>query len=226
MSSATRLPPHTRLRRYALPNTVRDRALGALGGYLLTYLLDSADFRTWTWTGSKTDLAYHAGIGRKSVDTALKKLELARLVTIVKPFKQYGEGVIRVDCYADLVVTSKKLSDLTNLREVPPRAERPAASSIAPPIASSIAPNGTSISTPTRDSFPKRATEEKVSRDQRVERPSDQLLEELEQGENDATPKTDGSTLPVDGSMLCPDCGGWLGRPPIPDSVEFCGCNF
>ncbi len=93
-----------RIDRLAFPDIVRDHLLSAPEQCLLLHLVLLADWRSWEWRGTQTDLAQLAGVGRNTAARALARLVDLGLIRVSAPFARGGEGAVRVDAYDRLVV--------------------------------------------------------------------------------------------------------------------------
>jgi hypothetical protein len=202
----TRQAPHTRFRRHAFSDIGRRHHLTGSDRYVLYELADRADFLSWSWQGSASEMAESTGLDRNSIAAAVARLAKAKLVTIVEPFRQWGKAVIKVDCYDELVVDAKQ----------------PAASIAGPPaidnagrIAGRIA--GTPATAPDLNSIFAEASNgatEKAVGGAQVER-KDARGELRLNGSARASSfanERDGPVRQVGGEAVpftCPDCGGW-----------------
>ena len=100
--------PHTRFRRHALSNIARCHLLKPAERVGLFELTERADYLSWTWQGSASELARDAGLDREMISVAVTKLERAGLVSILEPFRRFHKALIRIDCYGDLVADAKE----------------------------------------------------------------------------------------------------------------------
>jgi len=102
----SRQPPHTRFRSHALANLSRLHLLSTGERAVLSELTERADHLSLCWTGSASQLGQDAGLDRRMIADAVKKLDEVGLVSIIVPFRHWHDGTIRVDCYAELVWTN------------------------------------------------------------------------------------------------------------------------
>jgi hypothetical protein len=91
------------MRRHALSEVRRRYCLSLSELFVLWCLLDEADYETWLFTGSVTDLRDVLGMGRDTISLAIGRLEGLGLVTEIRPFKKL-EGILYVDCFDEIAV--------------------------------------------------------------------------------------------------------------------------
>jgi DNA-binding transcriptional ArsR family regulator len=91
------------MRRHALSEVKRRYSLSLSELFVLWCLLDEADYETWLYTGSVTDLRDALGMGRDTISLAVGRLKGLGLVTEVRPFKK-REGILYVDCFDEIAV--------------------------------------------------------------------------------------------------------------------------
>lgn len=151
-------PPHLRLRHYALSDLGRDHRLNPTDRYVLLELAQRADWRSWTWRGSLTDLAVLSGLTRRTISNAVTRLASKKVITIVEPFRQWGQGVVFIECYGKLDVAAPEPKPYR--ADLADRYHADLANTIAPPIAPPIAPTWPPLSDVTRENAHNSATRE------------------------------------------------------------------
>ena len=223
MSRLQGVEPQTRFRRYALSNIARRHLLALGERVVLSELIERADYRSWTWQGSASELARDAGLNRETISAAVPKLEQKGLVSIVEPFRPYHKAIIRLDCYGELVVGAKDptthSAEIPAIADVKARIAEGSAARIAGPIAGPIAETA-AAATGLNSHFveaPNRATEKQINGDwSRAQLSYERRASELEESGRAASAlgviRDDKPPIHLAGRVTplsCPDCGGW-----------------
>jgi DNA-binding MarR family transcriptional regulator len=93
-----------KLDRYGIETLGRERDLSHTEAWVLLTLVLRADFRTWKWEGTLSELASDALASRNTVTKAVVQLWERGIVVTIMPFGRNSRGVLFVTVYDDLVV--------------------------------------------------------------------------------------------------------------------------
>jgi hypothetical protein len=92
---------HTWLRRHALNEIARRHGLSLSERVVLLELLEGANYETWLYTGTVTQLSDDVGMTRETISKGVQHLAELCLITITRPFTKLP-GIVFIDCFDDI----------------------------------------------------------------------------------------------------------------------------
>jgi hypothetical protein len=102
---------YVKVDRFGIETLARAHDLTAIEAWILLTLVLRADFRTWKWQGTLSELASDALTSRNTATSAVLRLWERGMIVTVTPFGRGAHGVLFVPSYPDLVVPELRASD-------------------------------------------------------------------------------------------------------------------